>query len=157
VTRTRFERLRGERGLGMIELLAAMALLSIAIAALLAAFASSVLSISRTGTEGTALTVADRQLEVYRTLPFACIALNSGTAASGCPAKTGFPNPYSATQTPTASDTPDHRTYTVTTTISYATADNLQKQVVVSVTNSAGTELAREASLFSSVGFPTAP
>jgi type II secretory pathway pseudopilin PulG len=155
--RTRLERLRGERGLGLIELLAAMALLSIAIAALLAAFASSVLSISRTGSEGTALTVADRQLEVYRTLPFACITLNSGTAPSGCPAKTAFPNPYSGTQTPTAADTPDHRTYTVTTTISYATADNLQKQVVVSVTNSAGTELAREASLFSSIGFPTAP
>jgi type II secretory pathway pseudopilin PulG len=150
-------RLRAEDGMGLIELLAALAILSIAISALLAAFASSVLSVSRAGAEGTALTVADRQMEVYRTLSYDCIALNSGTAPAGCPAKSGFPTPYSATQTPTASDTPDHRTYTVTTTISYATADNKQKQVVVSVTNAAGNEIGREASLFSATGFPTAP
>ena len=101
--------------MGLIELLAALMLLTIAIMALLSGFSSSIVSLRRAGAEGTGLTVADRQMEIYRTLPFACVTLNGGTAPSGCPAASGFPNPYSADQTPTASDTPDHRTYAVHT------------------------------------------
>ena len=148
-------RLRAQDGMGLVELLAAMLILTIAISALLTAFTASVKSLTRSGQEGTALSVADRQMEAYRALPFACVTLNGGTAPSGCPAASGFPNPYSASQTPTASDTPDHHTYTVTTAITYADSPtNLQKQVIVSVTSSAGTELGRASSLFSSVDFP---
>lgn len=144
-------RLREEHGMGLIELLAALVLLTVALAALLSAFSSSVVSLTRAGTEGTALTVADRQMEAYRTLPYTCIALNSGTAPSGCPTMTGFPNPYSADQTPSATDTPDHRSYTVHTDI---TTTGSEKQVTVTV-NLDGNARATQSSLFSSTGFPT--
>jgi type II secretory pathway pseudopilin PulG len=145
-------RLRSEEGMGLIELLAALALLSIAIAALLSAFSSSVVSLTRAGSEGTALTVADRQMEVYRTLPYSCLALNSGTAPSGCPSMSGFPNPYSADQSPTSSDTPDHRSYTVHTDI---TTTGSEKQVTVTVKDAAGNVRSTQSSLFSSTAFPT--
>ena len=143
--------LRREDGMGLIELLAALALLTVALAALLSAFSSSVVSLTRAGTEGTALTVADRQMEVYRTLPYTCIALNSGTAPSGCPTKSGFPNPYSADQTPSASDTPDHRTYTVHTDV---TTSGSEKTVTVTVQLDGNTR-ASQSSLFSATAFPT--
>lgn len=147
--RRRLTRLRAADGMGLIELLAAMALLGIAISALLAAFASSVLSVSHAGAEGTALTLADRQMEVYRALPYECVAL---IQPAGCPTKTGFPNPYSGTQTVAAADSPDHREYTVTTSITAEGSD--QRKVVITVTNAAGSELAHESSLFSALGFP---
>lgn len=138
--------------MGLIELLAALAILTIALSALLASFASSVVDLRRTGNEGTALTVADRQMEKYRTIPYSCIALNSGTAPTGCPAASGFPNPYSADQTPTSSDTPDHKTYTVHTAI---TTSGSEKTVTVTVSDSGGSTRATQSSLFSSASFPT--
>jgi type II secretory pathway pseudopilin PulG len=145
-------RLRSEEGMGLIELLAALALLTIALSALLSAFASSVKSLTRAGTEGTALTVADRQMEVYRTLPYSCLALNAGSAPSGCPSVSGFPNPYSADQTPSSTDTPDHRTYTVHTDI---TTSGSEKTVSVTVKDSTGNVRATQSSLFSQTAFPT--
>jgi len=138
--------------MGLIELLAALALLTIALAALLAAFSSSVVALRRTANEGTALTVADRQMETYRTLPYSCVALNSGTAPTGCPAASAFPNPYSADQTPTATDTPDHKTYTVHTDI---TTSGSEKTVTVTVSDSSGATRATQSSLFSTFSFPT--
>jgi type II secretory pathway pseudopilin PulG len=149
-------RLRAEGGQGLIELLAALALLTIAMTALLSTFSSSILSLRRAGAEGTGVTVADRQMEKYRTLPYSCIVLNGGTTPSGCPAATGFPNPYSPDQTPTTADTPDHRTYTVHSTIAYAgTAPLQQATVTVTVTDADGTVRATQSSLFSQTSFPT--
>ena len=138
--------------MGLIELLAALAILTIALSALLAAFASSVVNLRRTGNEGTALTVADRQMEKYRTIPYSCIVLNGGTAPTGCPAASAFPNPYSADQTPTATDTPDHKTYTVHTDV---TTSGSEKTVTVTVSDSAGQTRSTQSSLFSSASFPT--
>jgi type II secretory pathway pseudopilin PulG len=149
-------RLRSEDGQGLIELLAALALLTIAMTALLASFSSSIISLRRAGGEGTALTVADRQMEIYRTLKYSCITLNSGTAPSGCPAATGFPNPYSADQTPSSTDTPDNRTYTVHTDITYSgTAPLQQATVTVTVKDAVGTVRSTQSSLFSQAAFPT--
>jgi type II secretory pathway pseudopilin PulG len=146
-------RMRGEEGMGLIELLAALMLLTIAIMALLSGFSSSIVSLRRAGAEGTGLTVADRQMEIYRTLPFACVTLNGGTAPSGCPAASGFPNPYSPDQTPTASDTPDHRTYAVHTDVTAVNAK--ETQVTVTVTDSDGTVRGTQSSLFSASSVPT--
>lgn len=139
--------------MGLIELLAAMMMLTIAIMALLSAFSSSIVSLRRAGAEGTAQTVADRQMEKYRTLSYACVTLNGGTAPSGCPAASAFPNPYSPDQTPTGSDTPDHRTYTVHTDITAANAK--EKQVTVTVKDDTGTVRGTQSSLFSVSAFPT--
>jgi type II secretory pathway pseudopilin PulG len=149
-------RLRQEDGMGLIELLAALAMLTIAMTALLSAFTSSVVSLKRTGVEGTALTVADRQMETYRTLPFSCVKLNSGTAPSGCPTFSGYPNPYSADQTPSSTDTPDNRTYTVHTDVAFTDSPtNNHEQVTVTVKDSAGSVRATQSSLFSQAAFPT--
>jgi type II secretory pathway pseudopilin PulG len=147
--------LRVDDGQGLIELLAALALLTIAMTALLSTFSSSILSLRRAGAEGTAITVADRQMEAYRTLPYSCITLNGGTAPSGCPAASGFPNPYSADQTPSSSDTPDHRTYSVHTDIAFIAVDHKQEQVTVTITDAGGTVRATQSSLFSQAAFPT--
>lgn len=145
----------GDDGQGLIELLAALALLTIAITALLTAYSSSFVSLRRAGAEGTALTVGDRQMEVYRTLPYSCVMLNGGTAPVGCPAASGFPNPYSPDQSPTATDTPDHRTYQVHTDISFASVDQKEEQVTVTVKDADGNVRAAQSSLFSQSGFPT--
>jgi type II secretory pathway pseudopilin PulG len=54
-------------GFGVVELLIAMTMLAIGISALVGVFAASALSLRRAGERGTALTLADTQMEVYRT------------------------------------------------------------------------------------------
>jgi type II secretory pathway pseudopilin PulG len=63
-------------GFGLIELLIAMAMLSIAVGALLAVFTASAASLRRAGQKGTALTVADTQMEKYRTRTFTAVRID---------------------------------------------------------------------------------
>jgi type II secretory pathway pseudopilin PulG len=60
----------------MIELVIAMAILSIAVAALMMSYASSAVSLRRAGQKGTALTLADTQMERYRTRGFIGIRID---------------------------------------------------------------------------------
>jgi prepilin-type N-terminal cleavage/methylation domain-containing protein len=69
-------RAAGDRGFGMIELLIAMAMLSVAVGALMLSFASSAVSLRRAGQKGTALTLADTQMERYRTRGFTGIRID---------------------------------------------------------------------------------
>ena len=62
--------LSGDDGFGLIELLIAMTMLAIGIGALLTVFVSSAVSLRRAGQKGTALTLADTQMEKYRTRTF---------------------------------------------------------------------------------------
>jgi type II secretory pathway pseudopilin PulG len=75
-----FARLRaraaGDRGFGLIELLIAMTMLTIAIGALLTVFVSSAVSLRRAGQKGTALTLADTQMEKYRTRTFTSVRID---------------------------------------------------------------------------------
>jgi type II secretory pathway pseudopilin PulG len=175
VTRARLEQLwRDERGIGLIEILIAMTILSVAISAQLSVFEASMKSIGRAGVAGTAVTLADIQMESYRSLPYACIYL---TSASGDSAYTGDPA-YGASQvtasscspsaTPptnatTASRTvtgPDHRTYRVDTYVVSSTpsggrALKTVTVVVRSVTTVVGGVLAREATTFDQANPPS--
>ncbi len=63
-------------GFGLIELLIAMTMLSIAVGALLAVFTSSAVSLRRAGQKGTALTLADTQMEKYRTRTFTAVRID---------------------------------------------------------------------------------
>lgn len=154
-------RLRDEAGMGIIELVAAMAILSIAVSALLGVFVASALSVTRSSIAGTALTVADRQMETYRTMPYACIPVTtSGTltrpvlSPDTCPATpASFPNPYGASQTIVGSSSPDHRAYVVQTTIT--AVGSAQKQVAVTVRQGTATSpvSAQATSYFSAAGF----
>jgi prepilin-type N-terminal cleavage/methylation domain-containing protein len=69
-------RAAGDRGFGMIELLIAMTMLSIAVGALMLSFASSAISLRRAGQKGTALTLADTQMEKYRTVTFTRVRID---------------------------------------------------------------------------------
>jgi type II secretory pathway pseudopilin PulG len=63
----------------MVELVIAMALLAIGISALLTTFTASAVSLRRAGQKGTALTLADTQMEWYRRLAFTGVRID-GTA-----------------------------------------------------------------------------
>ena len=61
------ERLRkDEAGMGLIELVFAMAILNIVVLAMFGAFNAGQLSIQRAARSSTAETLADKQLELYR-------------------------------------------------------------------------------------------
>ena len=63
-------RLRGEEGFGLIELLIAMLVMALGIMAIVAGFSSGIVALSNASRTGTAGTLADRQMEAYRALPY---------------------------------------------------------------------------------------
>ncbi|MFO7572778.1 MAG: type II secretion system protein [Gaiellaceae bacterium] len=159
---------REESGLGLVELLIAMTILSVAISAQLGVFGASMLSIGRASVKGTAVTVADIQMEAYRSLPYECIYLAAvsgdstyaGDAAYNASQVTGSGcSPYATppTNATTASRLvggPDNRTYRVDTYIVSTTPSGGRAvktvTVVVRIVASgvAGPVLARHATTF---------
>jgi len=71
--------LRAEEGMTLIELLIAMAVMSIGIAALVAGFSSGVVSINRARVTSTAGTLADQQMELYRQAAFTSLPMGLQT------------------------------------------------------------------------------
>jgi prepilin-type N-terminal cleavage/methylation domain-containing protein len=67
--------LRAEEGMTLIELLIAMAVMSIGIAALVAGFSSGIVSIGHARTASTAGTLADQQMELNRQASFTSVPL----------------------------------------------------------------------------------
>jgi prepilin-type N-terminal cleavage/methylation domain-containing protein len=70
-------RLRGEKGFGLIELLMAMTMLSIGILALVAAFNSGTIALTRASRTSTAAALADAQMELYRALTYSAVQLDT--------------------------------------------------------------------------------
>lgn len=70
-----------EAGQGLIELIVALTLLAIAIGALLTVATSSAVSLQRSDQKGTALMLAEQQIELYRNLTYAHIQLDSASLA----------------------------------------------------------------------------
>src|SRR5262245_6108872 len=66
----------GDGGFGLVELLIATTMLTIGIGALVTAFAASAVSLRRAGQKGTALTLADTQMERYRTRSFSSVRID---------------------------------------------------------------------------------
>jgi prepilin-type N-terminal cleavage/methylation domain-containing protein len=123
-------RLRNEDGFGLIELMIALVILSIAIAGLMGIFMAGAFSLARAGQRGTATVIMDRTFEYYRRAPWGAIRLvqhgpgNSGgrldsnvtgdaqysTQCSACPA--GASNSYvdesASTNDEFGSDTPSN-------------------------------------------------
>jgi Tfp pilus assembly protein PilV len=97
-------RLRQEAGFGLIELLMAMTILNLGILAVVAAFNSGIVTLRRAGMTSTASVLADKQMELYRSLTYGSIAL----ASSSIPATPPYSSDpaYSATQVTTACTTP---------------------------------------------------
>ena len=130
------QRLRSEEGFGLVELLIAMTVVSIGLMALLATYSTGYLTLQRASRQGTASALADRTLEALRGKPYASIGTGTSTT------------PYSVATTPPS---PDGRTYTVTATVTPATAANTAatgvKVVTITVTDATGHTWASERSL----------
>ncbi|MFL5927310.1 MAG: prepilin-type N-terminal cleavage/methylation domain-containing protein [Gaiellaceae bacterium] len=77
--------LRADEGMSLIELLIAMVVMSIGIAALVAGFSSGVLAVNRARLASTAGALADTQMELYRQAAFTSlpVGLQSATTPTG--------------------------------------------------------------------------
>jgi Tfp pilus assembly protein PilV len=71
-----YKRLRQEAGFGLIELLMAMVILNIGILVVVAAFNSGIVTLRRSGMISNASVLADKQMELYRSLTYGAIALD---------------------------------------------------------------------------------
>jgi type II secretory pathway pseudopilin PulG len=94
-------RLRSESGFGLAELVIAMAMLSVALLALVAALSSGIVTLQRSGTAATAGTLADKQMERYRALKYTSIQLDTAsvtTANSDSVYTSGPGNAWNASQ-----------------------------------------------------------
>ena len=80
-------RLHDESGQMLVELLISMTFLAVAVGALIAVFASSLLSLRHASVEGNALTLADKQMETFKTLPYVSLKLSAATISG---AGTGY-------------------------------------------------------------------
>src|SRR6185503_4050897 len=93
-------RLRSEQGFGLIELLMAMVMLNIGILAVVAAFNSGIFALNRASRVTTASALSDSQMEAYRALKYAAIALDT-TTLSGVDRKPYRVDTYITSSTPT--------------------------------------------------------
>ncbi len=93
-------RIRSEEGFGLIELMISIVVLNVALLAIFAAFNSGALAIARASQTSTASVLADKQMELYRAVLYANVALDSTalTAAASDSIYTGD-SAYSGTQT----------------------------------------------------------
>jgi type II secretory pathway pseudopilin PulG len=95
-----FGRLRRDDGQGLIELIVALTILAVGIGAVVTVLTASALSLERSDQKGTALTLAEKQIELYRNVTYADIRL-AGSSWSSAPL-TNAADPYF---TASASDT----------------------------------------------------
>jgi Tfp pilus assembly protein PilV len=89
---------RDESGFGMLELLIAIVVLNIGLFALIGAFNASTIAVQRAASVSSAATIADKQMETYRSLPNCAIYLDAAPATTTFPVK----NSGSAYQADTA-------------------------------------------------------
>ena len=81
-------RLDDERGVGLIELLIAMTVMSIGIMALVAGFGSGIEGIKRASKTTTAATLADQQMEGLRRSAYSSVASVAGATKTGADGRT---------------------------------------------------------------------
>jgi type II secretory pathway pseudopilin PulG len=137
-------RLRSQEGFGLIELLMAMVMLNIGILAIVASFNSGIVTLNRASRTSTAAALADQQMELYRAIPYASIALDStqlgavdntykcdSALGASCPNSTssevtttctGTPNECNPSRSITAASSPDRKPYRVDTYIILSSA-----------------------------------
>ena len=75
-------RLRNDEGFGLIELMMSMVMLNIGILAIVASFNSGQLALVRASETSAASVLADKQMELYRALLYANIALDSSSVGT---------------------------------------------------------------------------
>jgi type II secretory pathway pseudopilin PulG len=75
--------MRREQGQGLVELLISMVILAVGVGALLSVMAAGALSLQRSDQKGTALTLAENQLELYRGVSYPYIRLSASSWPPG--------------------------------------------------------------------------
>jgi len=73
---------RDEDGFGLVELLTAMVIVSVAVLALMAAYDQAFFSLHSSAKTSSAALLANNQLELYGALPYASIGLDASSLAS---------------------------------------------------------------------------
>lgn len=112
------EHARAEDGFGLVELLIAMAVLSIGLLAIVSAFTSGTVAITRAAKKSTAALLADQQMETYRAMVSRDIAIdasatvdntykNDAACANPSTSKTCATNGVAATETGPTGTSPD--------------------------------------------------
>jgi Tfp pilus assembly protein PilV len=162
--------LKVERGFGLVELLIALTLLNVGILALVAAFNSGALALQRASKTSTASARADKQMELYRSMLYDNIGLDttelaaddddamyvgdaSYSASMVTRTCTGSPTPAECDASRTATG-PDNRTYRIDTYIVLeaptASSRNLKNVTIVvrDGSNVTGRPLVRSESTF---------
>jgi prepilin-type N-terminal cleavage/methylation domain-containing protein len=97
-------KLDDERGFGLIELIMAMTIMTVALIALIGAFVAGEVSLGHSSDERTAGTIAEQQLELYRATNYCQIALTGDAAGNLTPTPASpyqSESAYSATQVTT--------------------------------------------------------
>jgi Tfp pilus assembly protein PilV len=165
-------RLRSEHGFGLIELMMSMVMLNVGILAIVASFNSGQVALKHASETSSASVLGDKQMELYRALEYASIALDATSVASANANAVYAADPaYSASQiTVTCASLdpecaamrttagPDNRSYRVDT---YIVADQINvasmpvgrnvKRVTIVVRRSSDLKtLARVSSIFDS-------
>lgn len=72
--------MKSEHGFGLIELLISMVVLQIALLAIVGAFGAGAVAIGRAGHVNTGAVLADQQMELYRSMPYDAIGLDTAGA-----------------------------------------------------------------------------
>jgi Tfp pilus assembly protein PilV len=93
-----------EAGFGLIELIISMVVLQVALLAIIGAFSASAVALGHAGKSSTATVLADQQLELYRSMPYDAIGLDTaGAPTSGT--YTSDTTVCAASQTPVCANT----------------------------------------------------
>jgi Tfp pilus assembly protein PilV len=71
------QRLRESDGFGLVELLIAMTVLNVGLLALIAAFSSGAVALTRSSRTATAASLADQQMELYRAMTYDAIGVDT--------------------------------------------------------------------------------
>ncbi len=172
-------RLRRAEGSMLVELLIAMTFLAIAVGALISVYASSIFSLRHASIEGNALTLADKQMETFKTLPYSSIGIDTSTIPGSGLYITSPPSNLTSTQkasissgqvsggTLPATQTvtgPDNRTYEIDTYVFKTSAasgyeEYLQATVAVRLVSNgtAGSIRAQSTSAFDSASTHAPP
>lgn len=74
------DRVRAEEGFGLVELLISMVILQVALLALVGAFGAGSVALGRASRVNTAAALADQQIELYRSMPYDAIGLDTANA-----------------------------------------------------------------------------
>jgi len=149
-------RIRDEEGFGVVELLAAMVVLSIAVLALMAAYDQAFFSLHTSAKTSSAALVGNNQLELYGSLPYASVGLDQSTLASVKASDTVYASDESSLSGATGTDVTisgcgaspqclpvqtvsgsDNKSYRLETFVRDVTASGLTERVVTVIVRAA--------------------